>query len=232
MDDRSSCLHLYQGKTISLPDSPESRFAEIVSKSSTFLLRKSYPLIHDVAASERAALSFKEPRNLNAWASTYSLDLDFVPFHHLEKEINEIQSSLQLGSAINLEFSCLAPAVRFMSRDFILCAIPFLLRTYKDSKETPKHSRTTAPLLTPFKTFVDLLSSESSTIRSIVNISRWHAHSLLQLEERLSNDRHLRMTCVQEEGIAGWREKKFMLAWEAGLLHAGFLTRWRVVLVK
>jgi hypothetical protein len=40
------------------------------------------------------------------------------------------------------------------------------------------------------------------------------------------------MTCIQEEGIEAWREKKFMLAWEAGLLRAGFLTRWRVVLVK
>ena len=175
---------------------------------------------------------FKEPRNSNVGASTYPLDLDFVPFHHLGKEINKVQSSLQSGSTIILEFSCLAPAVRFMSRDFILCAIPFLLRTYKNSKEAPKHSRTTAPLLTRFNTLVALLSSESSKIRSIVDISRWHAHSLLQLEERLSNDRHLRMTCVQEEGITGWREKKFMLAWEAGLLRAGFLTRWRVVLVK
>jgi hypothetical protein len=174
-------------------------------------------------------------KDLNAGASSStSLDLDFVPFHHLEKEIIKIQSSLSLGSTIILEFSCLAPAVRFMSRDFILCSIPFLLRTYKGSnlKEAPKHSRTTSPLLTRFNTFVALLSSESSKIRSIVDISRWHAHSLLQLEERLSNDRHLRMTCVQEEGIAGWREKKFMLAWEAGLLRAGFLTRWRVVLVK
>ena len=175
--------------------------------------------------------SFKEPRNLSARTSTY--DLDFVPFHHLEKEVNKIRSSLPSGSTI-LEFSCLDPAIRFMSRDFILCAIPFLLRTYKDSNEASKYSRTPAPLLTRFNTFVALLSSESSTIRirSIVDISRWHAHSLLQLEERLSNDRDLRTTCVQEEGIAGWREKKFMLAWEAGLLRAGFLMRWRVVLVK
>ena len=175
---------------------------------------------------------FKELRNSNAGAAQFPLDLDFVPFYHLEKEINKIQSSLQSGSTTILEFSCLAPAVRFMSRDFILCAIPFFLRTYKDSKEAPKHSRTTAPLLARFNTFVALLSSKSPTIRSIVDISHWHAHSLLQLEERLSNDRHLRMTCVQEESIAGWREKKFMLAWEAGLLRAGFLTRWQVVLVK
>ena len=176
---------------------------------------------------------FKETRNLNTGASTYPLDLDFVPFHHLENEISKIRSSLPSGSTI-LEFSCLAPAVRFMSRDFILCALPFLLRPYKDSKEAPKYNRSTAPLLTRFHTFVALLSSESSTIRirSIVDISRWHAHSLLQLEESLSNDRHLRMTCVEEEGIAGWREKKFMLAWEAGLLRAGYLTRWQVVLVK
>lgn len=185
-------------------------------------------MIQDVAASRR--VPFKESKNLNDGA--HPLDLDFVPFHHLGKEINKILSSLQSGSTIILEFSCLPPSVTFMSRDFILCAIPFLLRTYKDLKEAPKHSRTTAPLLTRFITFVALLSSESSTIRSIVDISRWHAHSLLQLEERLSSDRHLRMTCVQEEGIAEWREKKFMLAWEAGLLRAGFLTRWRVVLVK
>ena len=88
--------------------------------------------------------------------------------------------------------------------------------------------------MTRLSAFVALLSSESSKvgIRSIVDISRWHAQSLLQLEERLSNDRHLRMTCVQEEGITGWRVEKFMLAWEAGLLRAGLLTRWRVVLVK
>lgn len=119
-----------------------------------------------------------------------------------------------------------------MDHDFILCAIPFLLPTSKDSKEALRYSRTTTPLLTRFKTFVALMSSESSTIRSIENISRSHASSLLQLEERLSNDRHLRMACVRKEGIAGWREKKFMSAWEAGLLRAGFLTRWRVTLVK
>jgi hypothetical protein len=119
-----------------------------------------------------------------------------------------------------------------MGRDFILCAIPFLQRTYRDSTEALKYGRTTAPLLARFNTFVTLLSSESSTIRSIGNISHWHAHSLLHLEEKLSNDRDIRTNCVQQEGIAGWREKKFMLAWEAGLLRAGFLTRWQVVLVK
>lgn len=175
----------------------------------------------------------KEPWNTRtALMTSYPLDLDFVPFHKLEKEINKIQSSLQSGSTTILEFSCLASEVRFMSRKFILCAIPFLLRTYNDPKKAFKYGRTIVPLLTGFNTFVAIMSSESSTIKSIGNISSWHAHSLLQLEERLSNDRHLRMTCVREEGIAGWREKKFMLAWEAGLLRAGFLMRWRVVLVK
>jgi len=199
-------------------------------------VRKSYSLIPEFAASRHAALEIKEPLNARAAqlhsTTLYSLDLDFVPFHKLEKEINKIQFGLQSGSTTVLEFSCLAPGVRFMGRDFILCAIPFLLRTYKGSKEALKYGRTTAPLLTRFNTFVALMSSKSSTIKSIGNISCWHAQSLLQLEERLSNDRHLRMTCVQEEGIAGWREKRFMLAWEAGLLRAGFLTRWRVVLVK
>ncbi|KAF8798200.1 hypothetical protein BYT27DRAFT_7265305 [Phlegmacium glaucopus] len=182
------------------------------------------------------SFAIKEPLNSRAAqahpTTSYPLDLDFVPFHNLEKEINKMQSSLQSGSTTVLEFSCLAPGVRFMGRDFILCAIPFLLRTYRDSKVALKYGRTTAPLLTRFNTFVALMSSKSSTIKSIGNISSWHAHSLLHLEERLSNDRHLRMTCVQEEGIAGWREKKLMLAWEAGLLRAGFLTRWRVVIMK
>lgn len=165
--------------------------------------------------------------------TSYPLDLDFVPFNKLKKEMNKIQSNLRPGSTIILEFSCLAPGVKFMGRDFILCAIPFLLRTYKDSEGELKYGRTTSPLLTRFDTFVALMSSaELSTIKSIGNISCWHADSLLQLEERLSNDRHLRMTCVQEESMAGWREKKFMLAWEAGLLRTGFLTRWRVVIVK
>ena len=172
--------------------------------------------------------AIKEPLNSKAAqlqchsSTSYPLDLDFVPFHKLEMEIKKIKSSFQLGSTTILEFSCLAPGVRFMGCNFILCAIPFLLRTYKDSKDALKYGRTTAPLLTQFNTFVALMSSKSSTIKSIGNISCRHAHSLLELEERLSNDRHLRTTCVQEEGVAGWRKRKFMLAWEVNEANVVF----------
>src|SRR5271168_3798962 len=63
-------------------------------------------------------------------STSYPLDLDFVPFHKLEMEINKIQSSLQLGSTTILEFSCLAPGVRFMGCNFILCAIHTLSSTH------------------------------------------------------------------------------------------------------
>jgi len=141
-------------------------------------------LIREIAL-DAPHFAIEEPLNSKAAQlqchsnTSYPLDLDFVPFHKLEMEINKIQYSLQLGSTTILEFSCLAPGVRFMGYNFILCAIPLLLRTCKDSKDALKYGRTTAPLQTQFNTFVAFMSSESSTIESIGNISCRHAHSLL-----------------------------------------------------
>src|ERR1700678_380422 len=159
MDAGSSCLHLSQSKTLPLSKVVSLKYFELFHKSSATSISKSYSLIREIAL-DAPHFAIKEPLNSKAAqlqchsSTSYPLDLDFIPFHKLEMEINKIQYSLQLGSTTILEFSCLAPGVRFMGYNFILCAIPFLLRTYKDSKDALKYGRTTAPLLTQFNTFV------------------------------------------------------------------------------
>ncbi|KAF8964006.1 hypothetical protein BDZ97DRAFT_1919245 [Flammula alnicola] len=164
-----------------------------------------------------------------------SFDLDFSPYDKLETEMRRIQERHQSENTPTIEFSCLNPRIRFMAPDFLLCAIPFLPGVYSKHQTTRKRrtDRTTTPLFVQLQDIVALLSATgSSRIRNIVDISSEHAEALYKLEQDLVDDRDLRTEHIKVAGVDGWREERFLMTWEAGLLRSGLLFRWRVTLNK
>src|SRR5438876_11995586 len=75
------------------------------------------------------------------------LNLDYLPYGHLEGAIYNLQSSLSPGSSFTFEFTTLGPSVKFLDQRFVLCAIPFLPRKCMQSKDMAPR-RSAAPLLT------------------------------------------------------------------------------------
>lgn len=74
------------------------------------------------------------------------------------------------------------------------------------------------------------MSNERLSILSITNISSEHADSLLVQEKELATSKDLRNHVVSNRGLTGWRKRRLALVWQAGLLSAGLLIRWRIVL--
>lgn len=82
--------------------------------------------------------------------------------------------------------------------------------------------------------FVQLLSTGPSNVKitSMTDISENSAERLLKKERELATDDLVRKVYVEKWGHEAWREKRFLLSWESGLLASGCLMRWRVVLKK
>lgn len=159
-----------------------------------------------------------------------SIDLDVVPYRNLETELRRIQAPYQAGSLITVEFSCLASDIAFMSTQFILCAIPLLPRAF--GNRTKRNPRTSTLLLTRLETMVSLLLSLSCRIVCVDNVSSRRAAILQALEMDLVGNKSKRVDCINKIGVAGWREERFMFAWEAVLLMSGNLIRWRITLKR
>jgi hypothetical protein len=74
------------------------------------------------------------------------------------------------------------------------------------------------------------LSKDYATVLSVTNISSEQATILCGQEKDMVYSCNLRTRLVGDEGLVGWRRKRFMLLWEAGLLTTGLLFRWRIIL--
>ncbi len=90
--------------------------------------------------------------------------------------------------------------------------------------------RTSTPLLLTLQSVVAALSNERLSILTLTNISSEHADSLLFQEKELVTSKGLRNQIVRKGGLTGWRKRRLALVWQAGLLSAGLLIRWRIVL--
>jgi len=164
-----------------------------------------------------------------------TLYLDFIPHPQLEASIRNLQSVLRKGIPATLEFTTIAPHISFLSTSFILCALPFLPRKHLATDQNQETAlRTSTPLLTSLHRVIELLTSTPSklTIESILNVSASCVTGLNALEGELQDDRGIRTAFIDKWGVEGWREHRLMMAWEAGLLSAGYLTRWIVVVRK
>ncbi|KJA27419.1 hypothetical protein HYPSUDRAFT_934307 [Hypholoma sublateritium FD-334 SS-4] len=160
-----------------------------------------------------------------------SFDLDFVHYQDIAVEIRRIQSLHQHGNSTTIEFSCLGSAIRLVSSDFVLCAIPFLPNDENMHGQAARINRTSTPLFVKLEEIIAFLSSaEPISIKSIENISSEHAATLHELEQELVYNKNLRNEHIKDVSLEGWRKDRFMLAWEAGLLMAKKLVRWRITI--
>ncbi|TFK42387.1 hypothetical protein BDQ12DRAFT_676119 [Crucibulum laeve] len=171
--------------------------------------------------------------SFNVSMPVYTLDLDYVPYQHIQSSIQKTLSSLQPGTSLVVNFTAIQQATAYLDEQFVLCAIPFLPRKYGNSHTKKKHVRTAVPLYLTLPHALEIISNApNTTIHSVENASRERALSLQAWEQLLVHDRKLRSVYIDENGIESWRENRFLLAWEAGLLMAEFLIRWHVVIQK
>ncbi|KAK7019310.1 hypothetical protein R3P38DRAFT_3273601 [Favolaschia claudopus] len=173
--------------------------------------------------------------------SNAHLDLDYLPFSHLESSLLNLRTTLNPGNFATLEFTTPAPHVTFLSPQFTLCAVPFLPRKHARQTETPRSTRprlrirTATPLLASLHRILELLTTRGAgpgdalKLENVSNISKDYARALNAAAERLEDVAAMREAFISQWGEAGWREQRLMMGWEAALFSAGLLMRWLVV---
>lgn len=93
--------------------------------------------------------------------------------------------------------------------------------------------RTSTPLtISLYSVLGHLVKNPTAEILVIVNTSQGVIESLEFQRDSLISDSTERTTMVREHGIEYWREHCFLLAWEVGLLKAGFMKKWQIVIRK
>lgn len=147
-------------------------------------------------------------------------DLDHIPSHKVEREALRIQKTRLPGATFSIEFTCFASGIGFLSPSYILCLVPFLYASRGSS----------VPLTLSLLKVIGFLTNDFVSILAITNISSEQADILRFQEQTMVHKSDLRNRLLREVGLMGWRRQRFMLLWEAGLLSAGLLCRWRIAL--
>jgi len=159
-------------------------------------------------------------------AEDFTHDLDHIPYYRIEREVLRILRT-QLSDAIfSIEFTCFAPGITFVSPCYILCILPFLYA----SRSRNSYVRNSVPSTLSLQKVIGWLSNDYATTLSVTNISSEQAAILCEQEKCMVYNSNLRNQLIGDESLVGWRRKRFMLLWEAGLLSAGLIFRWRIIL--
>lgn len=147
--------------------------------------------------------------------------------------IRAAQAALQPGDRLAIEFTAVSPAVTFLSDCFLLCAIPFIPSRLAPV-EAPLRFPTSTPLLTSFHRILDLLSSgpDPLAICSIHNLSEMYATQLRADVRAIEEHGDLRAAMVEQIGMNHWRWLKLITDWKTGLLTAGKIVTWMVIVQK
>jgi hypothetical protein len=161
------------------------------------------------------------------------LCLDYLKYGHLEGLIRTLQSTMSPGDSNRLEFTTLGPSVKLLSMPFILCALPFLPRRHVHPRRH-ETQRTSTPLLTSLHQIIGLATSGPSpfVIDNVRNVSEEYATTLETVVRELALNRQARSSFIDQWGMECWREHRFLTEWESGLLRAGHLMKWIVVVRK
>ncbi|TBU35611.1 hypothetical protein BD311DRAFT_813395 [Dichomitus squalens] len=164
------------------------------------------------------------------------LSLDCVPYRHLESYIRHLQAALAPGAFLVLGLTSRPANASFWSPSTILTAVPFFPRCFlndRDQQHSPAQ-RTTTPLFTSILSVLQLLTTGPNmlTVEVARNVSREYAHFLHGSVDRLENDPYTRAAFVRQWGMQAWAEERLCTAWEAGLLDAGLLEGWAIVVCK
>jgi hypothetical protein len=164
------------------------------------------------------------------------LCLDHMPHSQMKQFIRAAQATLQPGDRLAIEFTALSPAIAFLGDSFLLCTIPFIpLR--QTPLEAPYYTASfpmSTPLLTSLHRILDLLSSGPTplAICSIHNLSQVYATQLHDDVKTFEEDRGIRAAMVEQIGMNNWRWLKLMTNWKVGLLTAGKIVTWVVMVQK
>ena len=94
--------------------------------------------------------------------------------------------------------------------------------------------RTTLPFTTSLSTVLSLLDSHGGdiSILSVDNITLRYAESLFGAANTLCNDSHIRGNFISRNSLTGWRKECLHGVWEAALLRAGLLVKWKITFKK
>ncbi|KAK0441866.1 hypothetical protein EV421DRAFT_1904458 [Armillaria borealis] len=159
------------------------------------------------------SVASKGPPPLLLSENPSTLHLDAVPYSQMEASVASFIKSLTAGSTATIEFTTISPQIAWMSKEFVLCSLPW---------------RTSTPFLVSLTSILSICAP--AMIKSVVNISNKYANTLNNEVERLVEDRTKRIAFMNQYGLEIWRERRFLMYWEAGLLDAGHVTRWMVEL--
>ncbi|KAJ4463473.1 hypothetical protein C8J55DRAFT_494337 [Lentinula edodes] len=184
--------------------------------------------------------------------STMRLDLDFVPYASFESTVKAFIHSMPLSENQNidavLEFTVLAPHVEWLSREYVLCAIPFMYTNGRNANSIIKSDATPPPTLTPtpmllslkqvIENLTSLSSSSSLQILSCTKTSsEWslslreivRERDLVGLDGGLNFKGHAHSECGGyrgcEEESSSWMRERSMMLWQAVILRAGWVQR-------
>ncbi|KAJ3851052.1 hypothetical protein EV368DRAFT_83917 [Lentinula lateritia] len=191
--------------------------------------------------------------------STMKLDLDFVPYASFESTVKAFIHSMPLSENQNidavLEFTVLAPHVKWLSREYVLCAIPFMYTNGRNANSITKSDTTPPPMPTPtpmllslkqvIENLTSLSSSSSLQILSCTNTSSEYSSSLREvvrerdlggLDGGLNTQGHAHGECGGYGGCgeesSSWNRERSMMLWQAAILRAGWVQRWVVVVSR
>ncbi|KAF8891258.1 hypothetical protein BD779DRAFT_1670894 [Infundibulicybe gibba] len=160
------------------------------------------------------------------------IDIDFVPHGCLQSTISAYLSALESNTRLVVNVTTVALGTPLLSHKFLLCSLPFLPRQYLKAGSGASPRRGLGSLLTPLHRIIELISQHQVTVKAVENVSKAREKELWALEQQLVNDRALRTSTTGNYGIEGWREHRFLTAWEAALLSNGHLVRWSVIICK
>ncbi|KAJ3741728.1 hypothetical protein DFH05DRAFT_244845 [Lentinula detonsa] len=158
------------------------------------------------------------------------IDLDSASYASLEIILKAFIISIPSGGQGLVEFSVLAPQIKWFSTEFVLCAISF---RHPVSNDTP----TPTPMLLSLKHVIEILSSACTSslsdlsplrIISCTNSSSERSSALCQVVRDRDSGEGRR----NAYGEGAWMRKRSIMIWQAAVLQVGWVQRWVVVVSK
>lgn len=160
-----------------------------------------------------------------------TLKIDFLPFAHLGTFLRATKSALQPGGLLAIEFTGLSSTVSYLGDSFMLCAYPFLPCQSQRSRLSGNQDYSVTPLKLSLSNVLDEINSGSNPliIQGIHNISGLAAKQIHDHLQEIDADPTLRANIIERIGMESWREMKLKWDWKAGLLVAGKLENWMII---
>ncbi|KAI0306295.1 hypothetical protein B0F90DRAFT_1688731 [Multifurca ochricompacta] len=148
------------------------------------------------------------------------VDLDFVPHWKLKSLVRQLISSLHEGTTTSLLLTTKAPELSMFDSRYAIATLFF------------QPPRTTLPFTTSISTVLTLLGTygDSISVLGAENITISYAESLFGAASTLCTDTDIRAKFIGRNSLVGWRKECLRGVWEAALLKAGLLIKWKITI--